>query len=288
MSNNTLKARKKETNFAECVHQLVTEASERDPTMIHWTSDGAAFIVNPSHPELGDALSKYFQHSKYSSFQRQLNQYGWTKPRSGRYTGTFFNPMFFRDADIEEVRKIGRGGCKKHLRTVESSENMTPLSKKKSRYMASSSRNQLGLFTPSPHRRRPRLPLQKRPVNIPGSKTVSPLTPKSIENPSADDMSAVQVLLGMVQNPTAEEELRLSDTTSIASSSYDVTNGRGGGRSSTKNSNFALAVHNLVTETDASDPSIIKWVEGGTAFELDPSHPKLGDALGKYFQRQCS
>lgn len=52
--------RKKEMNFAENVHQLVMKASERDPTMMQWTSDGAAFIVNPSHPELGETLGKYF------------------------------------------------------------------------------------------------------------------------------------------------------------------------------------------------------------------------------------
>ncbi|CAJ1946748.1 unnamed protein product [Cylindrotheca closterium] len=281
-SNTTLKqqqARKKEMNFAESVHQLVTEVSERDPTMMQWTSDGAAFIVNPSHPELGVTLGKYFQHSKYSSFQRQLNQYGWTKPRSGRYTGTFFNPFFRKDTELEEVRKIGRGGCKKHLRTVgSSSENTTPFTRKKSRYMASSSRSQLGLLTPSPHRRRSRLPLQKRPVNIPGAKAVSPLTPKSIENPSADDITAVQVLLGMVQKTAVPEELRPSDC-SIASSS-EITQSR----RSKSSRNFALAVHALVTETHANNPKIIKWVEGGTAFEVDASHPKLGDALGKYFQ----
>lgn len=48
-------------NFAESVHHLVSEVSEQDPTMIRWTSDGAAFSVNPTHPKLGDALSKYFQ-----------------------------------------------------------------------------------------------------------------------------------------------------------------------------------------------------------------------------------
>ena len=59
---------KKEMNFAESVHQLVTEASKRDPTMMHWTSDGAAFIVNPSHPGLGEALGKYFQRKSCNGY----------------------------------------------------------------------------------------------------------------------------------------------------------------------------------------------------------------------------
>ncbi|KAL3931783.1 MAG: hypothetical protein SGBAC_011146 [Bacillariaceae sp.] len=288
--------RKKEMNFAENVHQLVTEASERDPTMMQWTSDGAAFIVNPSHPELGETLGKYFSHSKYSSFQRQLNQYGWTKPRSGTYTGTFYNPMFRKEAPMEEIRKIGRGGCKKHLRSVESSENMTPTNNRKkkkkqsqsqSSYTASSSNRQLGLLTPSPHRRRPRLPLQKRTVNLPRAKSVSPLTPKSIENPSADDMSAVQVLLGMVQNPTAEDLRPSEDSSSIASSAAAAAAAANSSRRA-KSRKFAMAVHNLVTENHATNPNLIKWVEGGTAFEIDASHPQLGDALGKYFQRTTS
>ena len=47
-----------ETPFPAIVHKLVSET--KDPTMIRWVSDGEAFVVNPSHPDLSIALAAHF------------------------------------------------------------------------------------------------------------------------------------------------------------------------------------------------------------------------------------
>lgn len=133
--------------------------------------------------------------------------------------------------------------------------------------------------TPSPYRRRARLPLQKRPVNFSIAKTVSPLTPKSIENPSGDDMTAAQVLLGMVQKPSSSDNAAAEEESMVSTS--EVTN-----KSVARSKNFAKAVHELVTEADATNPTMIRWVEDGSAFEMNRSHPDLGEALAKYFHRK--
>lgn len=48
----------KKTPFPVHVHNLVSET--KDPTMIRWVSDGEAFVVNPSHPDLSIALATHF------------------------------------------------------------------------------------------------------------------------------------------------------------------------------------------------------------------------------------
>lgn len=49
---------RKKTPFPVLVHNLVSET--KDPTMIRWVSDGEAFVVNPSHPDLSIALVRHF------------------------------------------------------------------------------------------------------------------------------------------------------------------------------------------------------------------------------------
>jgi hypothetical protein len=61
VTNKPTSSREKEKNFAEHVHKLLTEVNRKDPTMIQWVCNGEAFTVDTSHPDLGDALAKYFQ-----------------------------------------------------------------------------------------------------------------------------------------------------------------------------------------------------------------------------------
>ncbi|ODV89881.1 hypothetical protein CANCADRAFT_19045, partial [Tortispora caseinolytica NRRL Y-17796] len=46
---------------------------------MHWTDDGTAFIVTGREQFEKSVLPKYFKHSNFSSFVRQLNMYGWHK-----------------------------------------------------------------------------------------------------------------------------------------------------------------------------------------------------------------
>lgn len=94
----------------------------------------------------------------------------------------------------------------------------------------------------------------------------APLSERTIENPSAEDISAVQVLLKLTKNASSK-----------------ATEDSCGRR---KSESFAETVHRLVTDIHSTDPTMIQWVDDGTAFILDPTNPSLGAVLAKYFQRK--
>jgi hypothetical protein len=209
-----------------------------------------------------------------------------------RYIGTFYNPLFHRDTKLEDIRNISRGGRKQHATNENTSKGQKVTPSKSSTIKVSykrSPRKTTNATVPqesiaktlSSGRRRLQLPLQKKNAEpdfevVKGE--IKPLTPTTIEFPSAADISAVQVLLDMVRKP-----LPVSEECSSIASSVDKTSEPGDDRP--KNYNFPLVVHKLVTEMDVKDPTMIRWIDNGSAFVIDPSHPRLGNALAKYFHR---
>jgi hypothetical protein len=47
--------------FPDVVHLMMSQVDIEDPTIMCWVCDGEAFVIDPSHPCLGEVLSKYFQ-----------------------------------------------------------------------------------------------------------------------------------------------------------------------------------------------------------------------------------
>ncbi|KAL4162602.1 hypothetical protein PRNP1_003138 [Phytophthora ramorum] len=69
-----------------------------NPAILRWTSDGKAFEIHDMAAMMKEVLPKYFKHSKYTSFQRQLNYFHfrkWTKSKA--VVCTFSNQNFQRD-----------------------------------------------------------------------------------------------------------------------------------------------------------------------------------------------
>ena len=93
--------------------------SEQPAEIISWTPSGLAFVIHDMPRFVSEVLQKYFAHQKFSSFQRQLNLYGYRRiePGGDEPAGSYYHPSFRQDGEdlVGEVRRTpqshrGRGG----------------------------------------------------------------------------------------------------------------------------------------------------------------------------------
>lgn len=72
-----------------------------DPANAHivaWTSEGDAFIVNSKDQFVAEVMPVYFgKRSKFTSFTRKLNRWGFARNNQGENKGAYSHPLFHRD-----------------------------------------------------------------------------------------------------------------------------------------------------------------------------------------------
>ncbi|OQR83328.1 hypothetical protein THRCLA_10964 [Thraustotheca clavata] len=104
--------RKRITGIPKFLRSLYRMLDSEDPSIITWSHDGTAIQILSERRLEKEILRKYFNHEKASSFQRQLNNFGfrkWTKTQSN--VCTFSHPYFLRTQPellVHVVRKSPR------------------------------------------------------------------------------------------------------------------------------------------------------------------------------------
>ncbi|KDO23003.1 hypothetical protein SPRG_11849 [Saprolegnia parasitica CBS 223.65] len=104
--------RKRITGIPKFLRSLYRMLETEDPSVITWSHDGSAIQILSERRLETEILRKYFNHEKASSFQRQLNNFGfrkWTKTQSN--VCTFSHPSFLRTQPellVHVVRKSPR------------------------------------------------------------------------------------------------------------------------------------------------------------------------------------
>ena len=80
------------------------------PPCIQWVSSGKAFVITSMPSFTSCVLPHYFKTTKFSSFQRNLNLYGFSKVIRGADRGSYFNPNFARgdEANLRAVKRVKR------------------------------------------------------------------------------------------------------------------------------------------------------------------------------------
>lgn len=100
--------------FVNKVWSMLNDKS--NVNLIQWSADGKSFIVVNREEFLHEILPKYFKHSNFASFVRQLNMYGWHKVqdvKAGSIQNSsddkqqFENEYFMRDRE-DLLEKIVR------------------------------------------------------------------------------------------------------------------------------------------------------------------------------------
>lgn len=96
--------------FPEKLHRLLQECEKRgESDVISFYSHGRAFCIHKVERFCREVMPRYFKQSRLSSFQRQLNLYGFTRITSGPDAGGYYHELFLkgRPALVIHMRRVG-------------------------------------------------------------------------------------------------------------------------------------------------------------------------------------
>eukprot|EP00533_Pseudo-nitzschia_delicatissima_P001047 CAMPEP_0116109922 /NCGR_PEP_ID=MMETSP0327-20121206/17604_1 /TAXON_ID=44447 /ORGANISM="Pseudo-nitzschia delicatissima, Strain B596" /LENGTH=532 /DNA_ID=CAMNT_0003602987 /DNA_START=50 /DNA_END=1645 /DNA_ORIENTATION=+ len=119
--------------FPEKLHTMLN--NDDDPSIVGWLPHGRAFLVRKPSEFTKTIMPKYFRQTKLTSFQRQLNLYGFRRLTQGADSGAYYHELFLRGRPQLCLRmqrqKIKGTGHKQpaDVQTEPNFYNMTPANK---------------------------------------------------------------------------------------------------------------------------------------------------------------
>ncbi|CAB9525688.1 stress transcription factor B-2b [Seminavis robusta] len=109
--------------------------TEADPAaIVSWQSHGRCFLVHDKDAFVQRFLPSYFRQSKWASFQRQLNIYGFQRLTAGRDRGAYYHDLFVRGhpelatrIQRMKLKGIGQGRHRTNAELEPNFYRMTPI-----------------------------------------------------------------------------------------------------------------------------------------------------------------
>jgi hypothetical protein len=81
--------------FPDKLHHMLTEVSKEGlDHIVSWQPHGRCFVVHKAKEFVTTVMPKYFRQTKLTSFQRQLNLYGFCRLTSGKDRGGYYHELF--------------------------------------------------------------------------------------------------------------------------------------------------------------------------------------------------
>lgn len=82
------------------LHQMLsTVADEGLDHIVSWQPHGRCFLVHNKKRFVEEIMPRFFHQSKMTSFQRQLNLYGFNRLTVGKDRGAYYHPLFLRQRE---------------------------------------------------------------------------------------------------------------------------------------------------------------------------------------------
>jgi len=92
-------------SFPPKLHQMLSQTEDDGLTStVRWQPHGRCFIVCDQTQFTEQIMPTYFRQTKFSSFQRQLNLYGFNRITSGTDKGAYYHELFLRGKDALAYR----------------------------------------------------------------------------------------------------------------------------------------------------------------------------------------
>ena len=84
-------------NFPMRLHKMLDDAEKQCfQDVVSWLPDGKTFKVHEVSKFADRIMGSYFNQTKFKSFQRQLNLYGFTRILNGPWRGGYVHKLFIR------------------------------------------------------------------------------------------------------------------------------------------------------------------------------------------------
>ena len=94
--------------------------------IVCWSENGNLFSIEDLDRFQNESLPKYFQHTRFASFQRQLNLYGFRRISKGGSQGCYFHPSFRRGRQdlLAGVKRLPRKTSKNYAEMVQQRQDL--------------------------------------------------------------------------------------------------------------------------------------------------------------------
>jgi len=93
----------------------------RDKSIVCWQPHGRAFMVHKPKEFVQEVMSHFFNQTKYASFQRQLNLYGFSRLTHGTDKGAYYHNCFVRDK-----RHLCKGMIRQKIKGTKVRKSLSP------------------------------------------------------------------------------------------------------------------------------------------------------------------